>query len=311
MPISLRYPLVEMLTAVLYLAVWARFGLPSSPAYWIFLCLMVAATFIDIDHLIIPDEITLGGTAAGVVAAGVLPGMVGADNWWSGVLWSLVGAAAGYLLLWGVVEGGKKAFGVLRIRPEVPEPLEISLQEGRPVLVQGDASIPLEEMFYRPSDRIEARMAWLEIHGENLPAGDEVGESTLSIDEKTLSYGECRWAIQDLGDLLPVRGEFTELRLPREAMGFGDVKFLACIGAFLGWKGVIFSLFAASITGAVAGIAMLVATRGSSGGRVPFGPYLALGALIWLLGGPEVLGLYASWLRSEAAFFLLRHGLPV
>ena len=74
---------------------------------------------------------------------------------------------------------------------------------------------------------------------------------------------------------------------------------------------MIFSLFAASITGAVAGIAMLVATRGSSGGRVPFGPYLALGALIWLLGGPEVLGLYASWLRSEAAFFLLRHGLPV
>ena len=88
-------------------------------------------------------------------------------------------------------------------------------------------------------------------------------------------------------------------------------RFLACIGAFLGWQGMLFSLFAASITGALAGVAALAVTRGRSGGRIPFGPYLALGAVLWVLAGPRLLGWYAGWLHSEAAFFLLRHGVPV
>jgi leader peptidase (prepilin peptidase)/N-methyltransferase len=77
-------------------------------------------------------------------------------------------------------------------------------------------------------------------------------------------------------------------------MGFGDVKFLACIGAFLGWKGVLFSLFAGSLVGALIGIAMLLATRGRSGGKIPFGPYLALGAALWVFAGPRLLTLYLS-----------------
>jgi leader peptidase (prepilin peptidase)/N-methyltransferase len=81
-------------------------------------------------------------------------------------------------------------------------------------------------------------------------------------------------------------------------MGFGDVKFLACIGAFLGWKGALFSLFAGSMVGALIGVLLLLLTRGRSGGRIPFGPYLALGAVLWVFAGPELLALYALWMRG-------------
>ena len=308
MPIPVRYPLVELLTMLLYLAAWREAGLPGAPVLWIFFSLMVAATFIDIDHLIIPDEITLGGTAAGLVCAGLVPSLPGGAVWWEGILRSILGAAAGWLLLYGVVEGGKRAFGVRRIRTETPEPLALAIREGHPVLLQGGETVPLDEFLYRPADRISARMDRLEIGGEIIAPE---GGGTLEITPEALSYGGRTWRIDALGSLEPVSGEFREISLPREAMGFGDVKFLACIGAFLGWQGMLFSLFAASITGALAGVAALAVTRGRSGGRIPFGPYLALGAVLWVLAGPRLLGWYAGWLHSEAAFFLLRHGVPV
>ena len=93
------------------------------------------------------------------------------------------------------------------------------------------------------------------------------------------------------------------------------MKFLACIGAFLGWKGVFFALFSGSVAGAVIGILTLAFTRGRSGGRIPFGPYLALGALLWIYYGPELLALYASLLTGHgigiSGFFLSHHPFAV
>ena len=62
-PISFRYPLVELLAAGLFLALWLKFDFPLGPAYFAFVALLLAATFIDFEHFIIPDEITLGGAA--------------------------------------------------------------------------------------------------------------------------------------------------------------------------------------------------------------------------------------------------------
>ena len=301
MPIALRYPLVELLTGGLYLLVWGRFGLPLAPVFWIFLALLVAATFIDFDHLIIPDEITLGGTAAGVLCATLLPGMLGEEAWWRGLLWSAVGAAGGYCVLKGVVELGKLAFGRRRFRPEQPMPLEISGSEDAPELFLGEERLPLAEFFYRESDRIEAEAVSLEIDGELL------GSGRLSVSHSVLRHEEREWSLSALGDLMPVRASVAEIVLPREAMGLGDVKFLACIGAFLGWQGAFFSLFAGSVIGAVIGVATMAVTRGRSGGRIPFGPYLALGALAWVLAGPELLDFYFSHLRARGGF-LLQHG---
>jgi leader peptidase (prepilin peptidase)/N-methyltransferase len=292
MPIAIRYPLVELLTGGLYLLAWARFGLLLAPVFWIFLSLLVAATFIDFDHLIIPDEITLGGTAAGVLCATLMPGLLGETVWWRGLLWSALGAAAGFFLLWGVVELGKLAFGRRKLRPDQPTPMEIAGSEEDPELLLGEERLPLAEFFYRETDRIEAEALFLEINGELL------GPGRLTVSHSFLRHGEREWPLEGLGDLMPVRASVSEVILPREAMGFGDVKFLACIGAFLGWQGAFFSVFAGSVIGAVIGVAAMVLTRGRSGGRIPFGPYLALGALVWVLAGPELLAFYFSHLRG-------------
>lgn len=309
MPIALRYPLVELLTAVLYLLAWGRFGLPLAPVAWIFLSLLVAATFIDIDHLIIPDEITLGGTVAGILLSPLLPGLNGGFTRWEALIQALIGAAAGYFLLWGVVELGKKAFGRRRLRPAASLSLVVREQDGIPVLVLGDEELFLEELFYRPSDRVDAACTGLVV------AGEEHGPGRLVIGGGILRHigtdSVREWPLEVRGDVLPVRAEVTEIILPREAMGFGDVKFLACIGAFLGWKGVLFSVFAGSVTGSLVGIAVMAATRGRSGGRIPFGPYLAVGAALWLLCGPRLMDLYADWSRGETAFFLHHVDFPL
>ena len=310
MPIAIRYPLVELLTALLYLFSWGRFGLPEAPVFWLFLSLLVAATFIDFDHLIIPDEITKGGIFAGVVCSVLVPGMMEAVVWWQGLLLSLLGAALGFFLLWGVVELGKLAFGRRRIRTEAPTLLEITGTDEEPQLIFGEERIPLADLFYREKDQVEATCAWLEINGERLQA--EVGVEgvqggVLTLDPRGVTYGERFWPYEGISELMPIRTEVTMITLPREAMGFGDVKFLGCIGAFLGWKGVLFSLFAGSIIGALIGVVMMALTRGRSGGRIPFGPYLALGALLWVLVGPEVLELYTNWITGGGFFLLLRH----
>lgn len=81
-----------------------------------------------------------------------------------------------------------------------------------------------------------------------------------------------------------------------ESMGLGDVNMLAMIGAFLGWQGVISTLFIASLLGALAGLALIAARRLTLKGRLPFGFFLALGALVSLFAGEALIGWYAQLL---------------
>ncbi len=92
LPISVRYPVVEILSAVLYLAVLDRVEGPPwllFARYWPFVTILLATTFIDLDHRIIPDRFSLGGLVLGLVTAGWDPelGWVGAG----------AGAAVGFL----------------------------------------------------------------------------------------------------------------------------------------------------------------------------------------------------------------------
>jgi leader peptidase (prepilin peptidase) / N-methyltransferase len=77
-----------------------------------------------------------------------------------------------------------------------------------------------------------------------------------------------------------------------EGMGMGDVKMLAMIGAFLGWQAVLLTLILSSFSGAVIGIAILATSRGSMRYALPFGTFLALGALVAMLGGDAIVGWY-------------------
>jgi leader peptidase (prepilin peptidase)/N-methyltransferase len=92
-------------------------------------------------------------------------------------------------------------------------------------------------------------------------------------------------------------GVVRELQIPREAMGRGDLKFLAAIGAFLGWRAVLFSLFAGSLVGSLVGVFTLVAGKRVWSAKLPFGPDLAFGALCWLFFGDALIRWYLGLLN--------------
>lgn len=97
------------------------------------------------------------------------------------------------------------------------------------------------------------------------------------------------------GSLLAVRWAYKRLT-GKEGMGLGDVKLLAMIGAWMGWRDLPFVILASSLLGIlIGGTALLVARRGLRV-RIPFGPFLALGALLMFFFGPEVRALYYGWL---------------
>ena len=90
-----------------------------------------------------------------------------------------------------------------------------------------------------------------------------------------------------------IKVESDELVIPREAMGFGDVKFMAAIGAFVGWQGALFSLMASAVVGAVVGVGLIAIGRRDWSARLPYGPYISLAAVIWIFFGRRIL---AVWL---------------
>lgn len=94
--ISVRYPVVEILTAFLFLAASIRFGF--SPLLvlrdWPFLAILVATTFIDLEHRIIPDRLSLPGLFLGLASAYWVPGL--------GLVQALAGAALGFGFFYGI-----------------------------------------------------------------------------------------------------------------------------------------------------------------------------------------------------------------
>lgn len=78
----------------------------------------------------------------------------------------------------------------------------------------------------------------------------------------------------------------------KEGMGGGDIKLLAMIGAFLGWQGVFFTIFIASVTGTLAGLFFMIFARKNLNFALPFGPFLSIGAITYLFLGPQLIAWY-------------------
>jgi leader peptidase (prepilin peptidase)/N-methyltransferase len=90
---------------------------------------------------------------------------------------------------------------------------------------------------------------------------------------------------------------FVWFRLRKEqGMGLGDVKMLGTIGAFLGAQLTLVALLVASLTGAVVALTLLLSGKMTRKGKLPFGFFLALGALVALFFGPGLLDTYLHWL---------------
>lgn len=287
--IAFRYFAVELLTALLFLAVWRTFPPEMAIPYWIFISLLVAATFIDFEHFIIPDEITLGGVAAGVIASFIVPALMFTEVRWVAVVTSIGSAILGYVLLWLVLEGGKLAFGKKKIRLEAPMPFTWTRKNDDADFVVGDERGLWSDNFSREKDQLVVQCDSAVIDGRDL------GKTTLRFhyNRVTLASGE----IIQLDTVQQISGVVRELEIPREAMGRGDLKFLAAIGAFLGWHAVLFSIFAGSLLGSVVGIATMLIGRRAWSAKLPFGPYLAAGALGWMFFGDALLTWYVGMLE--------------
>lgn len=84
----------------------------------------------------------------------------------------------------------------------------------------------------------------------------------------------------------------------REGMGGGDIKLLAMIGAFLGWQSLLYVIFASSLTGSLVGIFAMVRQRKGGQTRIPFGPFLALGAISYLLMQEQIMTVWRWYLDN-------------
>jgi leader peptidase (prepilin peptidase)/N-methyltransferase len=279
-PISWRYFVVELLTGVAFLSCWLAFGNASHPlesmpvalVYAVFLAGLIAATFIDFEHFIIPDEITFGGMAVGFAASFFLPSLHDASTLNVGLRRSFIGAIVGAGTIYAILRLGKWLFG----RQRVKLPVETKIVFDETAVHLPGKEIPYEELFYRKSDVIV-------LHARTVELVDRSYKDVLvRLSPSSLEIGEEKMNPDDVPCLEAVSAEIV---LPREAMGLGDVKFMGAIGAFLGWQGVMFSLMLSSMIGAVVGVTLIVMRRRAWSSRMPYGPYIALAAAIWIFGG--------------------------
>ncbi len=311
--VSFRYCFVEILTAFLFLLAWLTFAGSFDQIFynnpqlvlvsWFLISLLVAASFIDIEHQIIPDGINRCGIIVGIISAFIFPNIVhefmGMDKSPSqefssrieAVGWSLAGMACGFVILYSVVIFGKILFGKKSLSSG--EPVTWNIIEGKenPILIIGDNEIRFEDLFFVGTETIVLDSTEIEINSKQYGADDLVvyydrlvvgGENVIPINE---------WQT--------LKGISSKITYKREAMGLGDVKFIAMFGAFIGWKGVLFALFAASIIGTSINLPGKFLGKGTAFTRIPFGPYLAVGALFWLFCGSDLLQWYFNLLTIQ------------
>lgn len=208
LPISLRYPVVELLNGLLYLWVLSLFG-PTGEALLLmaFCSALIVITFIDLDHQIIPDAITLPGMAAGLVLAPFLMS---------------------------------------------------ALQSPLPSLLE--------------------RIA---------PADAEYVRALLHSVLGLLAGAAPLWLI----------GWAWEKVKHVEAMGGGDIKLMGMVGSLLGWQGALMTIMLGATSGAVIGGALVLLKKHDADNVIPFGPFLAAGALVAAFHGNDILTWYVGLLR--------------
>ena len=143
-----------------------------------------------------------------------------------------------------------------------------------------DKDVPYEELFYRKTDFVRLQAKTLELTDrcyKNVAV--DLTPERLRIDEENIPPEEVRY-MEVVTD---------RIILPREAMGLGDVKFMAAIGAFLGWPAVLFYLMLSSVIGALVGVVLIILRKQAWSSRIPYGPYIALAATFWIFGGRRLL----------------------
>jgi leader peptidase (prepilin peptidase) / N-methyltransferase len=292
-PISMQYLLVELLTAVTFMTSWIYFA-PRSPGLAIVFCVVLAgfivATFIDLEHFIIPDEITIGGIVLGFILSAIVPEMHNTFDRAQAVKASFWGIAVGGGLIYLILRGGKLAFGKEKL--ELAPDTKVIFKETS--LQLPDKELPYEEIFYRKSD-------YIQLHAKTAELSDRCYFNTvITLKPEELQIGEEKFSPEDVPHMEVVTSQMV---LPREAMGFGDVKFMAAIGAFMGWHATIFSLMVSAVIGTIVSLGAIAIRRVDWTSRIPYGPYIVLAAIIYLFLPVESQTAWRQYLSIFAQLF--------
>jgi leader peptidase (prepilin peptidase) / N-methyltransferase len=283
-PIPIRYLIVELLTPALFLAAAMRIGWPVVLADLALVLVLVIATFADLEFLLIPDEITFFGMGFGLILSFFVPSLHHVSSGLVSIGLSLAGGLTGASILYLVSEGGKLLFGRYKILP--PTPIRFSLEdsstENPRILLDGEP-YDWATHFFRSRDQILVRATEVTINGEKCQNID------LRFFYDRLKTGRHDLPLTEIRELF---GRSNRAEFPREAMGLGDVKLIAAIGTFVGWQGVLFTIPVAAFLGCAFGLTAILLRHKSLSVRVPFGPFLSAGAVLWVLCGPELVGVY-------------------
>lgn len=310
--ISVRYPLVEAVTALGFVLLTLRWPLESQglsvlPLLAIF-AMLVMMSFIDIDHFLLPDSLTLPALAIGLLG----PLLYVADSGLPNLPEAALGAAVAAGIIALINRIGSlvlRRFGDTRERlwPIGMDQVNLATLGGAlggwvAGLALAALSLGLNLLLRRPLRLPEAPLyaLWalaLAFSAANPfmgPVGSVAGSFVAA--GAVALLGASFWWFRDM--LLDERSQGSgAVPAPMEdepvAMGFGDVKLAAVLGAMLGWQNLLVALFLAFVLGAAGG----VIGRLLGGERViPFGPYLALGGLLALFTGPAVITWYLGLL---------------
>jgi leader peptidase (prepilin peptidase)/N-methyltransferase len=261
-PIHWRYPLVELLMGAGFLLCYIRFGTSLeavAAASLTFAC--VVLTFIDIDYFLLPDVLTLGGLGAGLGFAVV-----------RGVEQLISAPEKDFRLALG---------GFLDV-PVLPLAAVVGAVAG--------ASMPL---LARSGYSLLRRRGNNEQPGQHEPV-ESTANSDALVDEPGLADSEHHASVGSSDEEL--EEEISEAAL-REGMGLGDVKMLGMVGAFLGAKQALVTILIGSISGTLLAVPWLILSGKGMKTPIPFGPFLALGAVIALFAGEELSSAYSDFVR--------------
>ncbi len=277
--IAARYFVVELLTALLFLVAWLAFGHESAALALVncgVLSGLLVATLIDWEHFIIPDPITIGGVAVGVLASFLVPALQRTDAPVAALQRSFLGAAVGAGLIYGVVRLGKLLFGrhALSLAPGS------TVYFAEASLVLPDLELPYEEVLYRRHDTIRLAAQTVEMVDRCYR------DVAVAVTRERVNVGPDEFNFADLAGFEVVTDRIV---LPREVMGQGDVKFMAAIGAFFGWQAVLFILMASALVGSVVGLTLIALRRHARSAPMPYGPFIAGAAALWVFAGPQIL----------------------
>ncbi len=283
-PIAIRYLLVELLTGLLFAGCWLKYGALSAPVTLVY-CLLISgliiATFVDLEHFIIPDEISIGGVVAGIACSffvpmlhSTFPSMQRLHSPGASLYVSFWGAGMGAGLVYGIMRLGKLLFGRQKI--DLNPGSKVVFTETK--LILPDQEFEYENVFYRNSDTIRLQAQRLELIDRCYV------DTSVRLRPKQLFIGEEAFEPEEISYM----EAFTDqVILPREAMGMGDVKFMAAIGAFLGWPAVIYSLAVSSFIGAIVGLSLIALKMRDRSSQMPYGPYIAVAAILWIFIGRD------------------------